>query len=226
MAELYGYPYTVTGGPNADPGPGGFGIADVSATVGRIALSLFDADYGAHPDLEAAPVGATIRFVAAAPASGEWIGTLSQAPRNMGYWYDIYADFADITAHPTTGTPLTVYLPQLVGPDAGTWVTAAQILEAVGNTAPTTAEGEWAEVCASAINAGFDRHFAGAGLTGTEAEVIAQAQRAGAELYKSRAAPFGVTGYADLSGTAIRLARDPLESSWPVLRRYGLPGFA
>lgn len=225
MAEPYPYPYLITGAANVDPGPGGFGLSALSGTVGRVALSVFDQNSGVHASLAEAPIGGTLRFVAQAPApAGEWVGTLSQAVVNKGYWFDIYATFTETASFPPVGTTLSVYLPQVAG--EGTWVTREQILTAAGNTAPTQDETAWASVCADAINAGFDRKLAGAPVTGTEPELIAQARRAGVELYKSQEAPFGVTGFADLSGTAIRLARDPLESSWPVLIRYALPGFA
>jgi hypothetical protein len=44
---------------------------------------------------------------------------------------------------------------------------------------------------------------------------------AGGEAYKRREAPFGVTGYNDMEGNAIRLARDYLEGVKPVIDRYG-----
>lgn len=224
MAEPYAFPYIVTGGPNADPGPGGFGIAALSGTVGRIALSVFDQAMGAHLDLEQYQAGSTIKFDALSPApAATWTGTVTSII-DKGYWYDIYADFTETASFPPVGTNLGVYLPHVAG--VGAWVTADQILTAAGNTAPTAAEAAWAEASADAINAGFDRALTGSAVVGTEYEIVAQARRAGVELYKSQEAPFGVTGYADLSGTAIRLARDPLEASWPVLRRYMAPGFA
>lgn len=225
MAEPYAYPYLMVAGTNADPGPGGLGLVGLSATVGRIALSVFDRDGGVHQGLEDVPAGATLRIVAQAPdPAGEWLGTLTGSPVNKGYWFDVYADFAETASFPSAGATLAVYLPHV--PGAGTWVTSEEILAAVGVELPTAGEAEWAAVCADAINAGFDRALEGSAVTGTEPEIIAQARRAGSELYKSREAPYGVTGFADLSGTAIRLARDPLESSWPVLRRYAAPGFA
>jgi hypothetical protein len=222
MAQPYAYEYELTGAAASDPGPGGFGLSATSATTGRVALSTFDKTGGVHTGLEGAPAGSTLRFVALAPApAGEWVGTLT-AVTAQGYWFDIFASFTETASFPPVGTALGVYLPEV--PGGGTWITAAQILVAVGIPIASAAEAEWATVCADAINAGYDRALSGAAVTGTEPELIAQAHRAGAELFKSREAPYGVTGYADLAGTAIRLARDPLEASWPVLRRYATPG--
>jgi hypothetical protein len=40
------------------------------------------------------------------------------------------------------------------------------------------------------------------------------------EAYKRREAPFGVTGFADLEGAAVRVARDSLEGVKPGLARW------
>ena len=49
---------------------------------------------------------------------------------------------------------------------------------------------------------------------------------AGVEAYKRREAVFGITGYVDLQGAAIRVARDYLEAQRPILDRYATPGLA
>jgi len=43
---------------------------------------------------------------------------------------------------------------------------------------------------------------------------------AGAEAYKRQEATFGLTGYADLEGNAIRVAKDYLDSIRPIIDRY------
>ena len=44
----------------------------------------------------------------------------------------------------------------------------------------------------------------------------------GAEAYKRREATFGLTGYADLEGSAIRVAKDYLDSVTPLIQRYSM----
>lgn len=48
---------------------------------------------------------------------------------------------------------------------------------------------------------------------------------AGSELYHRRSAPMGVSQFASFDGSAIRVARDPLQGVYPLLRPYvGLGG--
>lgn len=42
----------------------------------------------------------------------------------------------------------------------------------------------------------------------------------GSELYARRNAPSGITGFADGSENPVRLARDPMTSVYPLLRRF------
>lgn len=47
----------------------------------------------------------------------------------------------------------------------------------------------------------------------------------GSELFHRRSAPMGVSQFASLDGTAVRVARDPLVGVYPILRPYiGLGG--
>lgn len=48
----------------------------------------------------------------------------------------------------------------------------------------------------------------------------------GSELYARRNAPSGITGFSDGSDNPIRLARDPMTSVYPILRRFVSRGFA
>ena len=98
------------------------------------------------------------------------------------------------------------------------WVTGAEVLAFVGIDAPTTGEQTWADAVAAAVDAGVTRHLNGA-LVPFEGdpEVRAAATMAASEAFRRRSAPFGVTGYADLSGVAIRVARDYLEGVRPLL---------
>lgn len=126
------------------------------------------------------------------------------------------------------------------------WVTGAEILVQSGAYPDTAAaagakpaDAAWATTCASAISEGFDARLVGAwgddGLdppaylpppTPLPAELTTAALNAGVELYKRREAPFGPTGYVDIQGAAIRLARDYLEAVAPILARYATVGIA
>jgi len=58
------------------------------------------------------------------------------------------------------------------------------------------------------------------------AELVWCASMAGVEAYKRREAVFGLTGYVDLAGAAIRVARDYLEAQAPIIARYATLGLA
>jgi len=106
------------------------------------------------------------------------------------------------------------------------WVTAATILERAGAQNPSPADTDWAEASAAAVNAGFDRALEGATYVSPPAppELVWAASVAGVETYKRREATFGLTGYVDLQGAAIRIARDYLEAQRPILARYATFG--
>jgi hypothetical protein len=111
------------------------------------------------------------------------------------------------------------------------WVTAAAILTRSGApSSPSPDDLEFAELCAGAVNAGVDDvledAIAEGSVTGTEPELLWLAAMAGVEAYKRREAVFGITGYVDLQGAAIRVARDYLEAQRPILNRYATPGLA
>lgn len=53
------------------------------------------------------------------------------------------------------------------------------------------------------------------------AEVLeGEIREVGSRLYARRAAPMGVSQFITPEGNAVRIARDPLEGSYPILRRY------
>jgi hypothetical protein len=121
------------------------------------------------------------------------------------------------------------------------WVTGDEILVASGAyTDPSTAtpaDSEWAALVADAVSGGFDSRLLGAWGVDVDgvplpapaplpAELVAHARIAGVELYKRREATFGLTGYVDLQGAAIRLARDYLEGVAPIIARYATVGIA
>jgi hypothetical protein len=96
------------------------------------------------------------------------------------------------------------------------------ILAYVGIKLPTDAETAWATACANAVNDGISVRLNGALILDPyPAELTTAALMAGGEAFKRREAPFGITGFNDMEGNAIRLARDYLDGVRPVIDRYG-----
>ena len=85
-----------------------------------------------------------------------------------------------------------------------------------------------ADACAAAVSSGLDARLDGAGIVypGLPAELAWVARGAGVEAYKRREATFGITGYADLQGAALRVARDYLEGFAPIIESYATRGIA
>jgi hypothetical protein len=115
------------------------------------------------------------------------------------------------------------------------WVTADELLVQSGAygdpSAATPADRTWAELCAQAVSEGLDARLIGAIWPGyldepprLPAELRWGALGAGVESYKRREATFGLTGYVDLQGAAIRVARDYLEAIAPLIARYATVG--
>jgi hypothetical protein len=112
------------------------------------------------------------------------------------------------------------------------WVTGEAILAQAGaTTAPANLE--WADACARAVSAGLDARLEGAGWAAPPiepailpAELTWAALTAGVEAYKRREAIFGITGYVDMQGAALRVARDYLEAVAPIVERYATRGIA
>jgi len=107
------------------------------------------------------------------------------------------------------------------------WVDAATILARAGATGePSPDDAEWAQLCADAVNAGLDARLEGALYVSPPPppELVLVAQLAGVEAFKRREAVFGLTGYADLAGAAIRVTRDYLDSYAPIIARYATRG--
>lgn len=119
---------------------------------------------------------------------------------------------------------------------ATAWVSAEEILVAVGHTDPAAAspaDSAWAEACAAAVNEGIDLKLEGVAFVGPlidppilPAELVIAARFAGVEAFKRREATFGLTGFVDLQGAAIRIARDYLEAVAPIIARYATVGIA
>jgi hypothetical protein len=108
------------------------------------------------------------------------------------------------------------------------WVTGAAILTQAGARSPKDEDAAWAETCAQAVNAGLDQRLTGALYVAPPAppELVWVALQAGVEAYKRREAVFGLTGFVDLQGAAVRVARDYLEAQAPIIRRYATPGLS
>lgn len=118
-----------------------------------------------------------------------------------------------------------------------TWTTGDAILlqagvvsDAASAAAPDRA---WADACAGAVNAGIDSRLEGSTFVEQPiepavlpAELTWAALTAGVEAYKRREATFGLTGYVDLAGAAIRVARDYLDAIAPIIGRYATVGIA
>lgn len=103
-------------------------------------------------------------------------------------------------------------------------LTGADILSFVGVTAPNAEQSAWADACAAAVLSGITEKLNGAVIASpspAEDELNVAARLAGAEAFKRREATFGLTGYADLEGNAIRVARDYLAGVAPLIERYG-----
>lgn len=106
-------------------------------------------------------------------------------------------------------------------------LTGEQILVFVGNKAPTPSDTEWADAVAKALVSAVTVKLNGAVIdspSGAEDELNVALLIGGAEGYKRREATFGLTGYADLEGSAIRVARDYLDGVKPLIQRYSIPG--
>jgi hypothetical protein len=117
------------------------------------------------------------------------------------------------------------------------WVTGPEILLQSGAyadpLAATPADSLWAELCAGAVSAGIDARLLGStwaspliAPAALPPELRWAALGAGVEAYKRREATFGLTGYVDLQGAAIRVARDYLEGIAPIIARYATVGIA
>lgn len=103
------------------------------------------------------------------------------------------------------------------------YVTSPQILAFVGVVSPSPAETEWSEAVAKAVNSGIDGRLNGAIIADPSSafdELAVAARIAGTEAFKRREATFGLTGYADLEGNAIRVAKDYLTGIAPLIDRY------
>ena len=107
------------------------------------------------------------------------------------------------------------------------YVTGAQVLAFVGVMTPSADETDWADACASAVDAAITSRLGGAVIADPSPaldELTVAARLAAAEAYKRKEATFGITGYSDLQGAAIRVARDYMDSVYPLVNRWRIVG--
>ena len=104
------------------------------------------------------------------------------------------------------------------------YVTGVQVLAFVGaDVGITSAETEWADACAAAVNAAIEYRLGGAVILDPSLamdEIKVAARIAAGEAYKRKEATFGITGYSDLQGAAIRVARDYMDGVYPLINRW------
>ena len=107
------------------------------------------------------------------------------------------------------------------------YVTGAQVLAFVGITSPSADETDWSDACAAAVDAAITSRLNGGIVPDPSPaldEITVAARLAAAEAYKRKEATFGVTGYSDIQGAAIRVARDYMEGVRPLLDRWRIVG--
>lgn len=108
------------------------------------------------------------------------------------------------------------------------YVTGAQVLAFFGIVGPDAGETEWANACAAAVDAAIVSRL-GVGVVIPDPslaldELTVAARLAAAEAFKRKEATFGVTGYSDLQGAAIRVARDYMDGVYPLVNRWRVIG--
>src|SRR5262245_50768077 len=97
-------------------------------------------------------------------------------------------------------------------------ISADILIYLMGDKTPSPEEITWADACASAVNSGITVRLNGAVIDNPSDaydELHLAAIIAGGETFKRKEAPFGLTGYADMEGNAVRLAKDYLEAIRP-----------
>lgn len=102
-------------------------------------------------------------------------------------------------------------------------LTGADVLSFVGNKQPSDEDTAWADKVAAALISGLTHRLNGAVVVSpspAEDELNVALLIGGAEGYKRREATFGLTGYADLEGGAIKVAKDYLDGIKPLIDRY------
>jgi hypothetical protein len=87
----------------------------------------------------------------------------------------------------------------------------------------TKEESVFVSDCLDAAKALVSRYIGS--VTGVPTHIVDQSVLiAGSELFHRRQAPGGVTQFADMSGSAVRVGKDPMAAAYELLRPY--VGFA
>lgn len=104
------------------------------------------------------------------------------------------------------------------------YVTGAGILAVVGKDDPASADEDWADLVAAAIEAAIAVRLDGTTPdAGFDAELARSALLDGAAAYAERRSPHGILSVGP-DAEAVRLGADILRATNPVLRRHLLPG--
>lgn len=107
------------------------------------------------------------------------------------------------------------------------YVTGVETTTFAGISAPDADEQAWAAACAAAVQAAIESRLNGAVIADPSLafdELRVAARIAAAEAFKRKEATFGITGFADLQGAAIRVARDYMDGIRPLVDRYRIVG--
>lgn len=100
------------------------------------------------------------------------------------------------------------------------------ILAQAGKASPSTADSDWADSCAAAVNAAVQTRLRGTVVdpgSALEAELTRAAILDGVGAFVDRASPQGILSIGP-DGQPARLDPNLLRASMPVLRRYTVPG--
>ena len=106
------------------------------------------------------------------------------------------------------------------------WVEGSAILATAGKANPSTADEDWADLCAAAVDAAITTRLRGlvpAAASAAESELLRAAMQDGLGAYMDRDAPQGILTVGP-DGSPVRVRPDILRACVPVLERYTLPG--
>jgi hypothetical protein len=105
-------------------------------------------------------------------------------------------------------------------------ITGAELLAWMGTRNPSTADTDWADLCAAAFDQAITMYLDWPTVTpaivpADYPELHTAALLGAGEAYRRRDAPYGTTGFVEPAmGAVIRFARDYIESVKPILFRY------
>jgi len=125
------------------------------------------------------------------------------------------------------GLPASEWSTPFLGQNNPAWyITSTDILTHAKVAVPGTADTDWAEVCAAAVNGAIAHHLDDQTVSAYgAAELYRAALMDGVGAYADRAAPHGILSL-EVDGSAVRLGADILRATWPVIRRHVPAGIA